>query len=348
MIVELLALDNNFQPVAYLQYINLQWNREYYQPGDFSAQVPAEQYDGKMAYLYTPDRPEVGIIQKVELTETVKGRFVQLSGFFLEAVLNDKIVYPTYYATGPIDTAVTTMVDRYKGDIPLFSVAPASGAAEAVAWQETGGPLGDVAFKRLQTQQMSCRCRYDYEENTITFSAWQGLDRTQEQTTNNFVVFSNGFRNLNKVEVSCDTSNAKNYAVVAGEGEGEARKVAYADLSNGGYKRQLFVDAKSERYDPEKQTQAEYLEALRQKGYDQLLRYQETQNINIDVSQSTFQYLQDFDLGDLVDVAVEDIGLALQVRIVSIHEVYKQNNHTVTIELGDKKLTTLQKARLIY
>ena len=162
------------------------------------------------------------------------------------------------------------------------------------------------------------------------------------------MVFSDGFRNLNKVEASCDTSNAKNYAVVAGEGEGADRKVAYADLSNGGYKKQLFVDAKSERYDPEKQTQEEYLESLRQKGYDQLLRYQETQNINIDVSQSTFQYLRDFDLGDLVDAAVEDIGLALQARIVSIHEVLKQNNQTVTIELGDKKLTTLQKARLIY
>ena len=61
-----------------------------------------------------------------------------------------------------------------------------------------------------------------------------------------------------------------------------------------------------------------------------------------------FEYLQDWDLGDLVDVIVDEIGLAMQARIITVREVFKQNNHTVEIELGDKKLTQLKKARLIY
>lgn len=145
--MELLALDSSFQPIAYLPYFNLQWTREYYKIGQFSVQVAAASYDPAMAYLYNADRPETGIIQKVELTETVKGRFVQLSGYFLEAILNDKVVYPTYYANGSIPATVVAMLRQYKDDIPLLTVADAPAEqADETSWQETGGQLADVAY----------------------------------------------------------------------------------------------------------------------------------------------------------------------------------------------------------
>lgn len=347
--MQLLALDQGFEPVAYLSYFNLQWTREYYQPGQFSVQIAAADYDPAMAYLYTPDRPETGIIQKVELTETVKGRFVQLSGYFLEAILNDKVVYPTYYATGTIPAAVVSMLRQYKGDIPLLTVADAPAAqGENGAWQETGGQLGSVAYTKLQTVQMSLRCRYDYQENAITAEVWQGLDRTQEQTENPFVTFSDGFGNLSQVEASRDISNYRNYAIVCGQDQAENRKVAYADLSGGGYRRELYVDASGEQWDPEKQSEAEYLAGLQQLGMDKLLDYTIITNVDIQAAASGFEYLKDWNLGDLVDVIVKDIGIAMKARIVTVREVIKKNNHTVEIELGNKKLTQLQKARMIY
>ena len=186
--MQLLALDAEFQPVAYLAYFNLQWTREYYEIGQFSVQIAAAAYKSEMAYLYTPDRPETGIIQKVELTETIKGRFVQLSGYFLEAILNDKVVYPTYYASGSIPATVVAMLRQYKEDIPLLTVADAPTVqGDGTSWQETGGQLATVAYTKLQTVQHSLRCRYDYQANTITAEVWQGLDRTQEQTVNPFV-----------------------------------------------------------------------------------------------------------------------------------------------------------------
>ena len=63
--MQLLALDSSFQPVSYLPYFNLQWDREYYAIGQYSVQIAAADYDPAMAYMYTPDRPETGIIQKV-------------------------------------------------------------------------------------------------------------------------------------------------------------------------------------------------------------------------------------------------------------------------------------------
>lgn len=348
--MQLLALDADFQPVAYLAYFNLQWTREYYTVGQFSVQIAAGTYSPEMAYLYTPDRAETGIIQKVELTETIKGRFIQLSGYFLEALLNDKVVYPTYYATGSIPASVIAMLRKYKDDIPRLTVADAPSAVDEpdTAWQETGGLLADVAYTKLQTVQYSLRCRYDYQANTITAEVWQGKNRTQDQTENPFVTFSDGFGNLAEVDASLDRSNYRNYAIVCGQDQAENRKVAYADLSGGGYKRILYVDARSERWDPDEQTEAEYMASLQQIGFDKLLDYIVVTNVDIQAAAAGFTYLQDWDLGDLVDVIVTDIGLAMQARIVTVREVFKEGNHTIEIELGDKKLTQLQKARLIY
>lgn len=347
--MQLLALDKDFQPVDYLPYFNLQWTREYYEIGQFSVQIAVAKYKPEMAYLYTPDRTETGIIQKVELTENIKGRFIQLSGYFLEALFNDKVVYPTYYATGALSAAVVAMLRQYKDDIPLMTVADAPSTQTGdTSWQETGTPLADAAYTRLQTVQHSLRCRYNYEASTITAEVWQGKDRTQNQAVNPFVTFSDGFGNLTEIVASLDKSNYRNYAIVAGQDQAENRKVAYADLSGGGYKKVLFVDARSEQWDPEKQTEAEYMESLRQLGLTKLLDYITVTNVDIQAASSGFVYLRDWDLGDLVDVIVADVGLVFQGRVITVREVFKKGNHTIEIELGDKKLTQLKKARLIY
>lgn len=344
--MELFALDGNFQILGILDYINLQWNREYYEPGSFSVQLTADGFIPGIKYLYTPARPETGMAQKVELTETVKGKFVQLSGFFLEALLNDKIVFPTYYGSGKIESAVTNMVSRYQDDLPLLAENPPDLQTRAVCFQETGGQLGSTAYEKLKTQQLSYYCRYDYTSNTIRFRVWKGTDRTQDQTENNFVVFSEGFCNLSRADVIVDDSNYKNYAVVAGEGEGAQRKTAVADLSGGGYQKMLFVDARLQRWDQEKQSESEYLAALRQYGAEKLADYALIQNIETTVTGDSFSYLTDFDLGDLVDVIIESLGLQLHARIVAVHEVFKSSSHTITIELGDKTISQIKKARL--
>lgn len=349
--MELLALDPNFAPVGYLVYINLQWNREYYSPGKFSVQIPAGAYAENMAYIYTPERPETGIIQKVELTENIKGRFVQLSGYFLENALNDKVVYPTYYAAGSSMAAdVVRMLKEYKADIPLLEVEDAPQIVETnnSVWQETGGQLGTAAWKRLQGIECGLRCVYDYKQNKTFCGVWQGKDRTQGQTENPFVTFADGFGNLTAVDASSDNSNYKNYAIVAGQDQGENRKVAVADLSGGGYKKQIYFDSRNSRWDPEKQTEAEYMESLQQEGFEKLLDYQTINNVDIDASAGGYKYRQDWDLGDKVDVIVADAGISMEARIVTVREVHKENNTTITIELGNKKLTTLKKARLIH
>lgn len=352
--MELLALNSNFEPLKYIKYINLQWNRKYYECGDFSIQMPASEYDSKMAYIYCPDRPEAGIVQKIEYTESSSGKMVQMSGFFLERILWDKIIYPTYYANGNLEDSARDIVNKYKDDIPLLEVGAktlsSEDVGESVIWQETGGQIGDVLYSRLQTQQMSQRCRYSYEDNKIYYEVWKGLDRTQDQDVNNFVVFSEVFRNIQQATVTTDNSNYKNFFVVAGvdeiENDDSTRIVVEVDLSNGGYKRKLFVDQKSLTWNQDEQSLDEYKQSLREKGIETSLDYVDTFNIEVTAQNTGFVYIEDYDLGDVCDVIITDLNLSLTARIIEIDEVVKQNQHNITLVLGDKIVTNFQKARL--
>ena len=60
---EVLCLNENLESLGYLKYINLQWNRRYYECGDFSVQILAENYDAEVRYLYRPERDEVGMLE---------------------------------------------------------------------------------------------------------------------------------------------------------------------------------------------------------------------------------------------------------------------------------------------
>lgn len=91
--LEVFAIGEKMQRMTgSIPYMSLQWNRRYQKPGDFSMTVPVDIYDPGWAYIYSDDRPEMGIIQKVEYSdssETYGGRdSVTVSGFFLESILN--------------------------------------------------------------------------------------------------------------------------------------------------------------------------------------------------------------------------------------------------------------------
>lgn len=341
------ALNKDYEVFSLISSNNIQWNRKYYDVGNFSIQIPAIDYSPEMAYIYMDGRTELGIIEKVTYTEENTKEYVQLIGFFGEYELNDKIVYPTFYGKGGIENEIYRMINTYKEDIPnLETTTIPNLVGENIDFQETGGELAKVIYPRLQTQELSLRVKYDFQTNKKIAEIWQGKDRTQSQSENNFVSFSTAFGNLISPIVEEDKSNFKNYAVVGGSGEGAERIYVNVDLSNGGYKKKIFIDGKSENYDKEKQTLDEYKQALSQYGLEKLLDYQTIKNVDFKSTESGYVYMEDFDLGDKCDVIIEQLHLSLEARIIAVYEVFKDNTHTIELEFGNKRLTDYQKARL--
>lgn len=92
--LEVFILDADFKRLTgSIPYDSLVWRRRYYGVGEFQMQVRSSLYSTDWAYVYCDDRPETGIIQKVEYDDTTEGPrngedTVIVSGFFLEEILN--------------------------------------------------------------------------------------------------------------------------------------------------------------------------------------------------------------------------------------------------------------------
>lgn len=92
--LEVFALDGNLdRATGSIPYTSLIWKRRYTRPGEFQMAVPANIYETNWKYIYSDDRPELGIVQKVEFSDTSHTPdgidTVTLSGFFLEVMLNN-------------------------------------------------------------------------------------------------------------------------------------------------------------------------------------------------------------------------------------------------------------------
>lgn len=372
--MEVWALGANFEPVRLLEYTNLQWQRKYYPCGTFIITIPAAAYSPDIEYIDNKSRPEVGMVQKLIYKYDRTGPQVELSGFFLEKLIGDKVVNPhpsatpdayvksyvPFKADGNMETEIRRMIDTYKGDIPRLKLGPVAGLGSDATWQEDEGrELDMICTERLQSQQLSYRC-LPGEDGDIYFDVWQGLDRTQDQTKNSPALFSDRLGNINTAEITIDRSNHKNYAILAGALEGINRKVKIVDNSDGGYQKQIFISS-SESYDQDAMAERTYLAILGQEGTEQLAtNYCVIENANITLTglpvgrgksrrvgePAGIIYRQDFDLGDLCNVVISKLGVEMSARIIAANEVVKNNTHTVDLELGEEILTRTQKTKI--
>lgn len=341
--ISVYALDADFNLLTVaIPYDNMQWNRKYYEPGDYSMQVALNVYDPEWAYIGTSDRPELGMVQKITVQDSDA---VIISGFFCEAMLNDKVCYPRYIGdVSKTETAVRNIFSTYKEDLPII-LAPANDPLLGDRTQSnfSDEELGSKLYSILESREMTYSVIYDYLNNKLMLKVWQGKDRTQSQTANSYQVFSSEFGNITGREIDFDDSAYKNYAIIPCDADdnGNERKVYYIDWSNGGYKRKVVFEMRSARPE-ENQTESEFKAEIIQEAIERLLDYAKIEDVNVEIVEAG--YMTDFDIGDKCDVILTDIGIVMETRIVEVGEVFKKNGHTVTVGLGNKRITNIRRA----
>lgn len=340
------ALDKAFNVVAVgIPYTNLQWHRRYYAAGEFALEVDISTYDASWAYIGTSERPELGMVQKVY--QHGEGSVsVLLSGFFCERMLDDKACYPRYVGdASTTEAACRAIFARYKDDIPV-ALGPANSPmiGDRTRSDFSDDSLGEKLYRILETREASYRVEYDYVGNRLLFGVWKGLDRTQAQSENPFQVFSIEFGNITSRSVNIDDSATKNYAIVpimAGD-DGVETKTLYVDLSGGGYRKETVIPYRSSTPE-EGQTQADFEASIVQDVTEQILALQTIVEIDVDVLGDA-GYMVDYNLGDVCDVLLTDIGIEMQTRIVEVSEVFKaEGGHSVTVGLGNRRINSVRR-----
>lgn len=200
--LEIHALDEGFNLVApNIPYTSLQWNRRYYECGDFTCVVPSNVYSPDWAYIYTENRPETGIIQKVEYADTAHTEggidTVTLSGFFLESLLNritfldeqPETITETYYVPEPRNPSISkkTAPEVYHNM-----------RDDTYVYKDRGGNAVDVATgNRVDWDSMMQPVEYNFPYSS-------GINATDPDTAKSNVSYysSDGGKTVNSVTFS--------------------------------------------------------------------------------------------------------------------------------------------------
>ena len=158
---------------------------------------------------------------------------------------------------------------------------------------------------------------------------------------------------MKNAQYNRDVSSFKNFAYVAGEGEGSARTVVTVDMrtSSEEERRELYVDARDLQStytddDGNERTYSasQYKQMLRQRGLEKLAEYEVLEVVNSDVDpNANLVYGVDFDLGDLCTYRYTDVNIECTKRITEIQEVFEGSKHTLSVVFGAEGTTSITK-----
>lgn len=341
--MEIRGLNRNRQMVQpYIEYINLQWTRRYYECGEFSMQIRMEDYDPSVQYLYTPDRPEFCVIEKTTTQNDITGSYVQLSGRFYESMLTRDVIVPRYVASAAPQTICTKLMTAYAKHIP-GGVVVESGQAhswEAVDVDYMGIELDEATWPLLKAIECSQRIVYDFDHDQFVYSIWQGLDRTQSQSVNEYALITDS--NTDGMETDEDESGYKNYAVILMPDKSIIECDARTDPDED--QRRKFFDYSSMSKE-DGQTDKQFRSACIRKAKEELQNWPRIVNVQADTIQDRLFYLTDYDLGDKCDVVDERFGKSYESRIIEVREVFKEGQHSIEVVFGDKIPTIYERVK---
>ncbi len=375
--------------------LSLVWEESYNTCGSFSLQLPFTKdlfaAAGAAAYLSVSDRPGLGRVEKIRVqtsggthpgedrgTDSVGGAVYdagfRVSGRMAESLLSDRVIPRGTRITGALVSAVLDTVSRNAcaaagaRAIPRLvlgesdPLTDAAGVSIDLEDAPGGRALDEWVRSVLEPVGASYRILPDYAAGTLVFSVYRGLDRTQGQTENTPCVFSTSFASVGALTFVSDTGDYRNFAYIAGEGEGADRVVETLDLRTDPQEplRELYVDARDLRSDDggTVMSAAAYRNLLLARGRERLHTHRRILEIEGDAAPTVasssavttamqdtlppigyrctqpFVADVDFALGDRCDIASEALGMTWSERIAAITYTYESGVVTAEAHFG--------------
>lgn len=336
--MELTALDINLDPIAIIDiYESLIWTDRYNAYGDFELYTTVTEklpnYIKQDYYLQVDDSEHVMIIEGISIkTDIEEGNHLTVSGRSLESILDRRIIWGRQSVDGNLQNGIKKILEdhvinpsdssrRINNFVFEESTDPAITELNLDA-QYTGNNLYELIHKVCSERNIGFKVTLN-DNKQFVFKLYAGVDRSYDQTANPYVVFSPDFDNIVNSNYIESKSALKNIALIAGEGEGAARKFATVDKNSGiGLaRRELFVDARdvsSDLGDGEVLSEDKYNAKLVQRGSEKLTDTVEVCSFEGQAETNImYRYGEDFFDGDIVQVANE-YGHSTAARILEI------------------------------
>lgn len=291
--------------------------------------------------------------ENVMVTEAVKlttssedGAYITISGNGAESFLARRIIpKQTVWQSKTAEYIIRDMIDTNIGENALVQRKVSRIAlgewihdtTETIDKQVTGKNLLEAI------KDLCIEWKYGFKMiqsgGVFTFQLYKGTDRSYNQSTNDFVIFSPAWDNLGDTEYSRDKSTLYTAVYVAGEGEGSARNIVSNAISgmNGLRRRELWVDARNSSSTTEEGTltPSAYTAMLMQQASETIDNSIETVSFEGEVlDTSSYIYGVDYNLGDIVQVETE-YGIQAAARVTEITEVEDESGYQLRPTLED-------------
>lgn len=353
--MDIFILNSDLERVGVIDYCaSIIWTRRYCEAGDFELYVPATEealellQPGNIA-MREDLTTSLMLIQNIQLTtDAESGNYITATGQGIEAYIARRIIWSQTNLSGTIAEAIAQLLNenlisptdesRKISGITLGDLT--AGDTQSLKKQITGDNLLDGIIGILKTYKLGFSV--DFEDGVLAFNIYEGTDRSYNQSANPYVVFSPEFDNFINSDYTYETTDYKNVALVAGEGEGSARRrQAIGDVS-GIERREIYVDARDISSTTEEGTisSADYLMLLKERGEESLAEAVTAETYEGEVEPNTsFIFGEDYNLGDVVET-INSYGQAMACRISEIIENWDENGRNTiptftTVEGGE-------------
>lgn len=339
--MNILLLDQNFDSVDVIDsYESVIWTDRYYEYGEFELYLPtSEKYLADAIqdyYIYRNDSEHMMIIEKIEINSDVEdGSHLILSGRSLESILTRRIVWSQTILDGNLQNGVKRLIseaiispDISYRQIPNFIFKESTDPRITnlkVQCQFTGDNLYDAVQSICEEAGIGFKITLNQSKQFV-FELYVGEDRSYDQTDHPYVIFSQRYDNIinsNYIESKMEWCNV---TLVAGEGEGEARRtqITGETTAAGLYRRELYTDARDINSDNEAVTDTEYVNQLIQRGNEKLAENKVYKMFEGDVDYlRMFVYGRDFFIGDICQIRNE---YAMEARVRITEFIVSENS----------------------
>lgn len=337
---DIYVLDRDLNAIGIIDdYKSLIWTPRYFEPGDFEIYTNASEKTLELLqldrYVTRPDSDMVGIIETVRIESNPElGDHIIAKGRDLGSILDRRIVWSQTNIDGTVENGVRRLLTENfispklsSRKIENFVLGGSQGFTERMSAQYTGDNILEVVVNLCKQNGYGFKVILNDEKN-FEFQMYRGTDRSYNQTSNPFIVFSPEFENIVSSDYSHDKSTLKNACNVAGEGEGVSRKTYGVGSVSGLDRREMFVDAgdiSSELENDVTLSTSQYNNLLIQRGKETLAENPATVSFEGEVeSVRQFVFGRDYFLGDIVTVK-NSYGVTEHPRVIEVIQSHDQN-----------------------
>ena len=327
--MDLYVLNENFEKIALIDaYESVLWTDRYNKPGEFEIYTPVEssvlKYPVTDNYLQIKDSEHTMIIEDTTIESNVEtGNHIKIIGRSLESILDRRIVWTQTNISGNLQNGIRQLLneniinpsiaDRRISNFIFEDSTDPEITALTMESQYTGDTILDIIQDLCELNEIGFKITLN-DENQFVFKLYKGVDRSYRQETLPYVVFKPSFENIINSNYSEEHSVAKTIALVAGEGEGAARRTRIIGTGSGILRKELYVDARDIQKE-DGMSDVTYNAKLDQRGTEKLTENKVKKTFDGECETTRmYVYQRDFFMGDCVQVANE-YGMESPTRV---------------------------------